>query len=64
VKKKVTEWYPAEVDPFWVGSYEMLNESTGAVFRAFFAGGRWFIDSKELRPLVRVWPWRGQKEPA
>ncbi len=59
---QMTEWYPASVDPVRIGPYEMLNESTGTVFRVFFNGFRWFLDEPLARPLVRVWPWRGLAE--
>ncbi|EEE04605.1 hypothetical protein [Burkholderia multivorans] len=59
----LTGWYPAKVYPLRIGYYEMLNESTGAVFRAWYSGAMWFRDvNGPTVPLIRIWPWRGLKE--
>lgn len=61
----LTGWFPANVDPLRIGYYEMLNTSTGIVFRAWYSGCMWFRDlDGPTVPLVRIWPWRGlNKEP-
>ncbi|PRH46394.1 hypothetical protein [Burkholderia multivorans] len=59
----LTEWFPTNVDPIRIGYYEMLNESTGTVFMAWYSGCMWFRDlNGPTVPLVRIWPWRGLKE--
>ena len=58
-----TPWFPANVDPVRSGRYEMLNESTGAIFPVYWTGTRWFHDGSPVRPLIRIWPWRGATEP-
>ncbi|MCA8336754.1 hypothetical protein [Burkholderia multivorans] len=59
----LTGWFPTNVDPIRIGYYEMLNESTGAVFMAWYSVCMWFRDlNGPTVPLVRIWPWRGLKE--
>ncbi len=62
---QTTGWYPANIDPLRIGYYEMLNESTGIIFRAWYSGCMWFRDLHgPTVPLVRIWPWRGLASPA
>ena len=55
-----TDWYAPNIDPIRIGYYEMINESTGLIFRPWYSGSMWFRDLRgPAVPLLRIWPWRG-----
>lgn len=62
----VTGWFNKMMRPVHDGPYEMLNESTGRTFYAYWAGFLWLgvgdtpdEAEKSTVALIKLWPWRG-----
>lgn len=65
-KQELTSWFDGRLAPVRTGVYQMLNESTGIMFYAYWTG-IWWIGAghtpeeaeEALRPIFKLWPWRG-----
>lgn len=57
----VTEWYPVDVNPHYVGFYETKEEGNWPFYKfAHWNGKKWTIDGK--KPKAAIAGWRGLNE--
>jgi len=57
----VTEWYPVDQNPHYVGFYETKEEGNWPFYKfAHWNGKKWTVDGK--KPTFKIAGWRGLKE--
>jgi hypothetical protein len=60
-EQTVTEWYPVEQNPHYVGFYETKEEGNWPFYKfAHWNGKKWTVDGK--KPKFKIASWRGLNE--
>ena len=60
-EETVTDWYPVDENPHYVGFYETKEEGNWPFYKfAHWNGKKWTVDGK--KPTFKIAAWRGLKE--